>query len=214
VPVAVHLVLVAVAGWLYFGGGIETIRGLFGIDWQPGDFTRRLLLLSFGVILWLRLTFGMFWLLKRKFGWDELVGVLFACVVYQTGFALLGATEDTPVGLFDVAAIVLFLFGSYLNTWSEMQRKRFKADPANQGRLYTEGWFRYARHINYFGDTLWVAGWAMLTRNPWSAIVPVALAAGFVLFFIPSLTDHLKTKYGEQYDEWAKTTKRYIPFVW
>jgi steroid 5-alpha reductase family enzyme len=156
----------------------------------------------------------MFWLLKRKFGWDELVGVLFACVVYQIGFAVLGAGNDAALGLLEVAGVALFLFGSYLNTWSEIQRKRFKADPANQGKLFTGGWFRCARHINYFGDTLWVAGWAMLTGNLWSAIVPVALAAGFVFFFMPPLTAHLKAKYGEQYDEWAKTTRRYVPFVW
>ena len=93
VGVALHLALVVGAGWLCFGGGIETVGEWFERDWQPGDYARRLLLFSFGVVLWLRLTFGMFWLLKRKFGWDELVGVLFACVVYQLGFVLLGATE-------------------------------------------------------------------------------------------------------------------------
>lgn len=212
--VAIHLALVAVAGWVYLGGGIETVGAWFGADWPSGDFVRRVLLFSFGVILWLRLTFGMFWLLKRKFGWEELGGVLFACVLYQIGFALLGAAKAAAVGPLDVAGVVLFLFGSYLNTASEIQRKRFKADPANQGKLCVQGWFRYARHINYFGDLLWVTGWAMLTRSPWSAIIPAALAAGFVFFFIPSLTDHLKTKYGEQYDEWAKKTKALVPFIW
>jgi protein-S-isoprenylcysteine O-methyltransferase Ste14 len=74
--------------------------------------------------------------------------------------------------------------------------------------------FRYARHINYFGDTLWVVGWAMVTYNPWSALVPAALATGFVFFFILALTAHLKQKYGDQYDEWTKTTKKFVPFLY
>ena len=50
--------------------------------------------------------------------------------------------------------ILLFIIGSYINTYSEIQRKRFKDNPNNKGKLYTLGLFQYARHINYFGDIL------------------------------------------------------------
>ncbi len=175
---------------------------------------RRFVLFAFGCILFARLTFTSFWLLKRKFDWGELVGVMFACVTYQIGFALLGGTEVASFGTVGLVGIAIFVFGSYLNTWSEIQRKRFKDNPDNKGKLFTSGLFRYARHINYFGDTLWVTGWAMATRNPWSIIIPVALVVGFVFFFIPSLSSHLERKYGDQYDEWAKKTKKYVPFVY
>lgn len=212
--VILHALVLCAAGWILLDGGITTVGSWFGHQWIAGDLGRRIVLFVFGCILFVRLTFTSFWLLKRRFDWSELVGVIFACLIYQIGFALLGATEAAPLGAVGAVGIVLFLLGSYLNTWSEIQRKRFKDDPANKGKLFTGGLFRYARHINYFGDTLWAAGWAMVTRNLWSAIIPVALAAGFILFFIPSLSGHLKEKYGDQYDEWARTTKKFVPFVY
>ena len=212
--VVLHAVVLAVAGWILLGGGITTVGAWIGADWPAGNLARRAALFAFGCILFARLGFTLFWLLKRRFDWGELVGVTFACVAYQIGFALLGAGETAPFGALGAVGVGLFLVGSYLNTWSEVERKRFKDDPANQGKLFTQGLFRYARHINYFGDLVWVTGWALATGNPWAAIIPVLLAAGFVFLAIPSLSAHLREKYGSQYDQWASTTKRFVPFVY
>jgi steroid 5-alpha reductase family enzyme len=181
---------------------------------DAGDPGRRALLVGFGVILFARLTVTFFLLLRRRFAWQELGGVLSALLVYQVGFALLGARTATPLGWVDAVAVALFLLGSYLNTGAELQRWRFKQDPANRGQLFTGGLFRLARHINFFGDTLWVAAWALVTRNPWAALVPLALALGFVFAFIPSLTAHLRTRYGAQFEAWEKRTRAYIPFIY
>jgi protein-S-isoprenylcysteine O-methyltransferase Ste14 len=209
-----HLVFLGVAAWIYFAGGVEVISGWLGSEpVSAGDLTRRIILFSFGIILLLRISIGFFYLLKRRFDWEEFGGVAFALFVYQVVFALLGARANMPINALDIAAIALFLIGSYFNTGGEWQRKRFKDNPKNRGKLYTQGLFRYSRHINYFGDTLWVTAWAILTRNVWSFIIPVALAAAFVFAFIPSLEKHLKARYGVQYAAWAKRTKAYIPFI-
>jgi protein-S-isoprenylcysteine O-methyltransferase Ste14 len=209
-----HFVFLAVAGWIYCAGGAEVISGWFSGEPVPaGNVVRRIVLFSFGVVLFIRMNLAFFYFLKRKFDWEEFGGVPFALFVYHIVFALLGVWNDTPIGALDIGAIALFLVGSYFNTGAEWQRKRFKDKPENRGRLYTQGLFRYARHINYFGDTLWVTAWAVVTRNIWSFIIPVALAAAFVFAFIPSLAKHLKVRYGAQYASWAKHTKTYIPFV-
>lgn len=210
-----HLVFLGAAYWIYFGGG-----AVFISEWLTGETTlagnpgRRMALFSFSIILFLRMNLALFYLLKRKFGWDELVGVLFALFVYQVLFSLLGVRENRPIGALDIFAIALFLTGNYFNAGSEWQRKRFKDRPENRGMLYTQGLFRYARHINYFGDTLWVTAWALLTRNIWSVIIPVSLTAAFVFGFIPSLTKYLSTSYGEQFDAWAERTKAFVPFLY
>lgn len=210
-----HLGFLAIASWIYFGGGGGLVLGWFGAESpSSGDLARRVVLLSFGVILFVRMIFTLFLLLKRRFGWEELGGVLFALLLYQVGFALLAAGEESAFGALGAFGIALFLIGSYLNTGSELQRKRFKDNPENKGVLYTQGLWRYARHINYFGDTLWVTGWAIVTRNWWSAIIPAALAAAFVLAFIPSLTKHLRGHYGEQFEEWERSTRAFIPFIY
>lgn len=211
----VHIAFLGIAAWFYFGGGTEVISSwLNGEPTPSGNLTRRIVLFSFGVVLFFRIGLTLFYLLKRRFGWDELGGVTFALFLYQVAFALLGGRETRPIGVLDVVAIAIYLVGSYLNTESELQRKRFKDKPENQGVLYTQGLFRYARHINYFGDTMWVIAWAMMTRNIWSFIIPVYLAAMFIFFFIPSLTKHLKARYGDQYESWVKNTNAFIPFLY
>jgi steroid 5-alpha reductase family enzyme len=179
----------------------------------PGA-ARHYVLIGFGAILVLRMILAGFYLLKRKFGWDELGGVALALFIYQVGFAFLALSASPDLEPIDYFAILLFLIGSWLNTGSELQRKKFKDDPANKGKLYTGGLFRYARHINYFGDILWVSAWAMMTRDPWSALVPLALTAGFIFGFIPPLATYLHERYGEQYEEWERTTKKLIPLVY
>ena len=121
-----HLVFLGIAGWIYFAGGIEVISGWLGGEPAPtGDLARRIILFSFGIVLFLRITLGLFYLLKRKFGWEEFGGVTFALFVYHVVFALLGAQANTPINALDIVAIALFLVGSYFNTGAEWQRKRF-----------------------------------------------------------------------------------------
>lgn len=198
-----HLLLLTLAGWIYLGHWVT-----------PGDPARRLVLFLFGVVMWSRMLLTAFVFLRRRIGWSEAGGVIVALALYQVGFALLGAGAQERLSAWDSGSIALFVLGSYLNTWSEWQRRRFKADPANRGRLFTKGLFRLARHINYLGDTLWVTGWALLTRNGWALLIPALLAALFIFSQIPTLSRYLQEHYGVQYTEWARTTKRFIPFVY
>lgn len=209
---AAHGVLVVCAAWLLLAGGAEALG-----DWAgPGGDAplRRIILFLFGVVLWLRMTVTAFVLLDRPVPWSEVGGLLVALTGYQLGFALLGAGTGAPLGAIDAAAIVIFLLGSALNTGAEFARRRFKHNPDNRGRLYTGGPFRLVRHPNYLGDVLWVSGWALLTLNPWSAVIPMVLFAGFVFLFIPQLSRYLAGRYGDDYLHWAAKTKRIIPFVY
>ncbi len=58
--VVLHFALTIGADWLYFGGRIAAVGQWLGLDWRPGNSLRCLLLFSFGVILWLRLTLTTF----------------------------------------------------------------------------------------------------------------------------------------------------------
>jgi protein-S-isoprenylcysteine O-methyltransferase Ste14 len=65
-----------------------------------------------------------------------------------------------------------YLVGMILETASEVQRKRFKKDPQNEGKNYSGGLFSLARHINYGGYTLWRAGYALASGGwIWGAII-------------------------------------------
>ena len=127
---------------------------------------------------------------------------------------MLGAWKSDPLNVLDVFGVLLFIIGSYFNTYSEIQRNRFKHDLSNKGRLYTQGLFKYARHINYSGDICWVTGWAIITHNIWSGLIPISLTLGFILFFIPELSKYLEKNYVEEYLDWKKRTKKLIPFIY
>lgn len=209
-----NLLLLLIAGWLYLPAGSAWIgRQLWDVQ-GAGDPARRLVLWLFGLIFWGRLLVTGFVLLRRRFDWSEFGGVVFACVVYQVGFALLGTASARPIGAWDVLGIGLFLVGGAVNTGSEYQRRRFKDRPINQGKLYRQGLFRYVRHVNYLGDVLWVLGWALLTARGWSLLIPLLLTAGFIFFFIPDLSRHLRERYGQAYEQWTQESWALIPFVY
>ena len=114
----------------------------------------------------------------------------------------------------DIIGIVLVVIGSFLNTYSELQRHWWKQKPSSKGHCYTEGLWKYSMHINYFGDSLLFTGWIMLTATFWMAWLPLLMTAGFVWFHIPSLDAYLADRYGEEFKAYAAKTKKLIPFVY
>ena len=187
---------------------------ILNVDFKNGNFYRKCCLLIFGLTMFIRMNLTTFYLLRRKIQIDEFFGVIVAYFTYQIGFVLFGGWNITPIGMLDYIGILLFLVGSYLNTYSEIQRKRFKKDPDNKGKLYTLGLFKLARHINYFGDICWVLGWAIITHNIWSGLIPISLTLGFIFFFIPQLSSYLEKKYSEEYEDWKNNTKSLFPYIY
>ena len=209
-----HSIFLYIAYLICFDDKLLWLNSILDVDFQDGNFYRRCCLWGFGVLMYIRMNLTTFHLLKRKMPIEELFGVIIGCAVYQIGFVLLGGWQSSPLSLLDVFGILLFIIGSYINTYSEIQRKRFKDDPNNNGKLYTQGLFKYARHINYFGDICWVTGWAIVTNNIWSMFIPISLTLGFIFLFIPELSRYLETNYVDEYLDWKKQTKKLIPFIY
>ena len=205
-----EFIILAVSFRILFGSGYTEITGYRG---EPGLFSRHALLFVFNCIVFIRMTFTMFYLIKRKIPWEEAFSIPFAFALYYIGFAMLGYTCRTELSFLDDIAIALFLSGSYLNTGSELARDKWKKDPANKGKLYTIGLFRYSMHINYFGDLLWVIAYAIVTRNIYSVFIPVFLFSFFAFYNIPKLDKYLAGMYGKQFEEYSMRTKKFIPFI-
>jgi steroid 5-alpha reductase family enzyme len=71
----------------------------------------------------------------------------------QAGAALGGGRD---LGALDVIGGAVWLVGFAFEALGDLQLDRFKADPANRGRVMDRGLWRYSRHPNYFGDaTAW-----------------------------------------------------------
>ena len=84
----------------------------------------------------------------------------------------------------------------------------------NHGQLYTQGLFRYAMHINYFGDSLMFMGFAMVTQNMMSFIPVIIIILNIIFLQMPQLDAHLKNKYGVEFLEYERKTKKIIPLIY
>ena len=209
-----HSIFLYIAYLICFDDKLLWLDSILDVNFQGGNFYRRCCLWAFGMMMYIRMNLTTFHLLKRKINIDEFFGVIIAYATYQIGFVLLGGWNTTGFGMLDYLGILLFIIGSYLNTYSEFQRRRFKKDPNNKGKLYTLGLFQFSRHINYFGDMCWVIGWAIVTHNIWSIFIPILLTLGFIFLFIPELSRYLETNYADEYLDWKKETKKLIPFIY
>jgi steroid 5-alpha reductase family enzyme len=117
--------------------------------------------------------------------------------------------------------IWLFVLGNFIETLSEESRKRFKANPANKGKIDDTGLWSVVRHPNYVGYTLWRSGITLSTVSLYHFIIYFvdllhqgsiggALAFGifqiavFSFQSIPGLSGHMSQRYGEQWTAYEK----------
>ncbi len=156
----------------------------------------------------------LFYLLARRVDWAEVLGLAVFMALFEIGFVWLAGQATTAFGVVDIVGVILIAIGSYLNTYSEMQRKWWKADSANKGHCYTLGLFRYSMHINFFGDVVLFTGWALLTANLWALGLPILMASMFIFLHIPGLDTYLAGRYGDEFTAYAAKTKKLIPFVY
>lgn len=199
--------------WVLFQDGAAWVQNHLHIHNATADYGRRTVIFAFNVVIFFRLAYMMFFLLKCKIPWEESVSVPVAFAIYYVGYSLFVLPTSIPLGLLDVLACILFVIGCTLNSVGEILRDKWKKDPAHKGQIYTGGFFRYSRHINYFGDILWVTAYALITRNWYAAIIPVFIFCFFAFYNAPKLDKYLQMKYGEGYNEYARKTKMLIPFI-
>ncbi|MFJ4880747.1 DUF1295 domain-containing protein [Streptomyces sp. NPDC088745] len=79
----------------------------------------------------------------------------------------LAAHSPAPLGPLDVFAAIVWAAGLTFETVGDHQLARFKADPANRGRVMDQGLWAWTRHPNYFGDALVWWGLYLLACTSW-----------------------------------------------
>lgn len=77
--------------------------------------------------------------------------------------------DQVAIGPLAWAGLALWLLGFFFETVGDWQLARFKADPANRGRVMDTGLWRYTRHPNYFGElTQWWGLFLIALASPWA----------------------------------------------
>jgi len=137
-----------------------------------------------------------------------------------------------PVQLSSIAIIGILavkLTGYYIFRNSNHQKNLFRTEPNHPSvkhlnsiqtsrgtRLLIEGWWGYARHINYAGDLLMGLSWCL----PTSFYTPITYF--YIIYFIVLLVhrerrdDHkCQVKYGKDWDTYQKLVPyRIIPYIY
>ena len=215
--ITIHLIeilLLWLSYWLLFQSGGDWIEDHLNIHNAAGNADRRTIIFTFNIIIFLRIAYTMIFLIKRRIPWEESISVPMAFALYYVGFPLFVLSTSRSIDGLDYFGVALFVIGCIINSGGEMLRDQWKKKPENIGKIYTEGFFRFSRHINYFGDLLWVSAYAIITKNVWSITIPVFLFCFFAFYNAPKLDKYLKEKYGKDYDEYARRTKMLIPFIY
>jgi protein-S-isoprenylcysteine O-methyltransferase Ste14 len=208
----------AILGSIYVSGnlmftGADKILPLFKPFKVNGDLVRNILILSCMGIYFFRLLFTLFIFFQRKMYWGEALVIanimpwIFPYIAYKSG------DYSGTIGWMELIGISLFITGSFLNTASEYFRFSWKQKKENIGHLYTGGLFKYARHINYFGDIVLFGGLAIVAHQIQLLIIPISMAFVFVVILIPLKESYLKDKYGNEYISYAANTKMLIPLI-
>lgn len=205
---------VALAWWILFGQGLASLGRLAHQRWPAGDFVRRVVLIVALTTYFIRVLFTQFVFLKRGLGWTEVFTIFpwVLCIYLVLGIA--GGANSNPLGAIGAIGILFFILGSWMNSWAEFQRHIWKGDPSNHGKLYTMGLFRLSRHPNYLGDMISFTGLCLIAGRFITAFIPALMLSGFVFVNIPMLDAHLQSRYGAQFDEYAKKTRKLIPFLY
>lgn len=213
-----------VAGWVFFA-------------LTPDGFPARKWLISILVTIWgLRLSLYILW---RNWGkgedfryreWREEAGkkwwwwsffkvfLLQGVLMWIISAPLLGAQiSPTPARLtiLDFIAILVWGVGFFFEAVGDWQLARFKADPANKGKLLTTGVWRYTRHPNYFGDAAQWWGYYLIAAASggfWTVFSPVIMTFLLVRVSGVALLEKSLKEAKPGYKEYVEATSAFIPW--
>ena len=121
-----------------------------------------------------------------------------------------------PIRWLDAVGLLLFLIGFLFEAVGDFQMARFKADPANRGRVLDRGLWRYTRHPNYFGDaTLWwgFACFALATpRSAWILISPILMTLLLLKVSGVALLEKGLRQTKPAYADYVRRTSAFLPW--
>jgi steroid 5-alpha reductase family enzyme len=158
-----------------------------------------------GASWWWRSLFKVF-LLQGGLMWVIAVPLL----ATQTG------DTGTPLKCLDYTGAALWLVGFIFEAGGDWQLAHFKANPANKGKLLTNGLWSLTRHPNYFGDAAqWWGFWLIAASAGafWTIFSPVLMT--FLLMRVSGVAMLEKTlkEFKPGYTDYISHTSTFFPWL-
>jgi steroid 5-alpha reductase family enzyme len=157
---------------------------------------------------------GAVWWWRSFFKVFLLQGIL----MWVISLPLLAAQVSvTPAGLtiLDVLGSLLWGMGFFFEALGDWQLARFKADPANRGKVLSSGVWRYSRHPNYFGEAAMWWGYFLVAAAAggwWTVFSPVLMTVLLLRVSGVTLLERNLKQAKPQYREYIEATSEFIPW--
>ncbi len=142
-----------------------------------------------------------------------LQGVLMWIISAPLLAAQRGPLPDSLTAL-DYIGFVVWLIGFFFEAAGDLQLNRFKANPANKGKVLDQGVWKYTRHPNYFGDSAQWWGYYLIAAAAggwWTVFSPIIMTL-FLLRVsgVALLEKTLESRPG--YKEYIQRTSAFVPW--
>ncbi|MDR6864102.1 steroid 5-alpha reductase family enzyme [Phycicoccus sp. 3266] len=113
-----------------------------------------------------------------------------------------------------VVGVLLWLLGVSFEAVGDAQLARFKADPANKGKVMDRGLWSWTRHPNYFGDSSVWWGLFLVAASAWPGVLTVLSPVVMTYFLVYGtgaklLERHMAERPG--YREYQQRTSYFLP---
>ena len=145
---------------------------------------------------------------------------LWVSLTLAAALAAITTTVRKDLGAFALVGFLVWAVGFAVETTADLQKSRFRADPANRGRFIQGGLWAWSRHPNYFGEiVLWIGvavmalpvlrGWQYVTLiSPLFVILLLTRVSG-----VPPLEKRADEKWGGQddYEAYKARTPVLVP---
>ena len=144
--------------------------------------------------------------------------VLLFMVSSPAQVGILASPEPSPIPPLAWVGFGLWCVGVFFEWVGDWQLARFKADPANHGKVLDTGLWRYTRHPNYFGDfAAWWGIWIACAAAGWQYAAATVIGPLFLSFTLTKwsgvalLERGLDKSKGDKYAEYKRRTSAFLP---
>ena len=118
-------------------------------------------------------------------------------------------------GMSQLMAIIAFATGGMIYLWCVWDFATFgRGTPAPidaPKKLVVRGLYKYVRNPMYVGVLTVILGWSILYHSLNLLLYTLCVTVGFNIFILLYEEPHLRTIFGNQYDEYCKKVGRWFP---
>jgi steroid 5-alpha reductase family enzyme len=221
---------------IFWGFGFVLVCWLYFLLTPNGFLLRKIILLILSSVWGLRLTlhvlirnFGKpedyryqkwrqdaprIWWLKSLFQVFLLQGLLM-WIISTPLLAAQISSSSKGLNFFDYLGILLWVIGFFFEAVGDAQLTRYKADPANKGKVLVAGVWKYSRHPNYFGDSAQWWGYfaiALAAGGWWTFFSPVIMTLFLIKVSGVALLEKTIVERRPAYAEYMRSTRAFIPW--